>query len=77
MKDGKIVMPKNYQASNTVPDSIKNRIDQWIETKGLNEFGDPLDSVYIGGNPLFDEATGVSMDRYEYILSNNPELAKS
>ena len=76
MEDGKIVMPGHHQASINVSESVKSRIDQWIETQGLNEFGEPLDSVYLGGNPLFNEATGTSMDRYEYILRNNPELGK-
>ena len=76
MEDGKIVVPESYQATNSVPESVKNRIDQWIKANDLNEFGDPIDSVYIGGNPLFDESTGVSRDRYEYILSNNPELGE-
>ena len=76
MEDGKIVMPGQHQASINVSESVKNRIDQWIKAQGLNEFGEPLDSVYSGGNPLFNEATGTLMDRYEYILRNNPELGK-
>ena len=76
MEDGKIVVPGSCQAISSVPESVKNRIDQWIKANDLNEFGDPIDSVYLGGNPLFDESTGVSRDRYEYILSNNPELGE-
>lgn len=76
MEDGKIVIPGSYQASSQVSETVKNRIDQWIKANELNQFGDPIDSVYLGGNPLFNESTGTMMDRYEYILSNNPELGE-
>ena len=76
MEDGKIVIPGSYQASSQVSETVKNRIDQWIKANELNQFGDPIDSVYLGGNPLFDESTGISIDRYEYILSKNPELGE-
>ena len=76
MEDGKIVIPRNYQASSQVSETVRNRIDQWIKANELNQFGDPMDSVYLGGNPLFDETTGIMMDRYEYILSKNPELGE-
>lgn len=29
--------------------------------------------MYTGGNPTFDPATATTMDRYEYILSQNPD----
>jgi len=52
----------------------KAKIDGWILGKGLNEYGDPNDTVYAGGTPLFNEATGEKIDKYEYILSKHPEL---
>ena len=76
MEDGKIVIPGHYQASSQVSETVRNRIDQVIKANELNQFGDPIDSVYLGGNPLFDETTGIMMDRYEYILSKNPELGE-
>lgn len=56
--------------------ATKSRIDRWIKEKGLNTFGDPPDTMYMGGTPLFDERTGKSRDRYEYILERHPELRK-
>jgi len=50
----------------------KTLIDDWISANNLNEYGDPKDTVYTGGTPLFDELTGVSIDRYEYIKRNHP-----
>ena len=55
-------------------DKTKQRIDKWITDNKLNPYGDPRDTVYIGGTPLFNEATGKSKDRYEYILDRHPEL---
>lgn len=55
-------------------DALKRKIDDWIERNGLNEYGDRRDTVYAGGNPLFDERSPRLRDRYEYILSRHPEL---
>ena len=48
-------------------------IGDWIVLNDLNQYGDPKDMVYIGGTPLFDESTGESIDKYEYILQNYPD----
>ncbi|GEM_PF-1443918 len=58
----------------SLTDSVKKEIDNWLEKKGLNQYGDPADTVYAGGSPLFDETSGESKDKYEYILEKNPEL---
>jgi hypothetical protein len=47
-------------------------IDAWITRNNLNEFGDSRDTVYAGGTPLFNEATGTYIDRYQYIKSHHP-----
>jgi len=54
--------------------TITDRINEWLSTHSatLNGFGDPLDTGYTGGSPLFDEMTGASLDRDEYILKQNP-----
>jgi hypothetical protein len=57
-----------------VNDQVKKKIDDWIKRNGRNEFGDPADTVYAGGNPLFDERRPGLKDRYEYILEKYPEL---
>jgi len=48
-------------------------IDKWIQEQDLNQNGDPKDTVYTGGTPLFNEATGERIDRYDYILEKHPE----
>jgi hypothetical protein len=57
-----------------VDETTKKRIDAWIKKEGRNEYGDPRDTVYAGGNPLFDERSPKLKDRYDYILDKHPEL---
>jgi hypothetical protein len=52
-------------------DQQKKWINDMIKKQGLNEFGDPRDTMYAGGTPLFDERTGKMRDRYDYILSRH------
>ncbi len=51
----------------------KDQIDAWIDENNLNEYGDPIDTNYAGGTPLFDETTGETLDRYDYIISQHPD----
>lgn len=53
----------------------KAQIDAKIAHEKLNEYGDPQDTVYTGGTPLFNEMTGRTVDRYAYILKNHPDWA--
>ncbi len=57
-----------------VSEEMKRKIDEWIHRERRNQYGDPKDTVYAGGNPLFDERSATLKDRYEYILSRHPEL---
>jgi hypothetical protein len=54
----------------------RKRIDEWIRQNNRNEFGDAQGTAYAGGTPLFDERTGRSMDRYDYVLRRHPELRR-
>jgi hypothetical protein len=51
----------------------KIEIDAWISENNLNEYGDPKETVYTGGTPLFNEATGKKISRYDYILQKHPD----
>jgi hypothetical protein len=57
-----------------ISDTTKKKIEEWIKKSGRNEYGDPKDTVYAGGNPLFDERRPGLKDRFEYILERHPEL---
>ncbi len=51
----------------------KSKIEKWIVNHRLNEYGDPADTLYAGGTPLFDEATGKTITRWEYIEKKHPD----
>jgi hypothetical protein len=46
---------------------------RWIDRNDLNRYGDPRDTYYTGGTPLYDEATGETLKLYEYLLQNHPD----
>jgi hypothetical protein len=58
----------------SIDEATRKRIDSWVRENNRNEFGDSRDTVYAGGTPLFNEMTGRTLDRYEYILKKHPEL---
>jgi hypothetical protein len=58
----------------TPPDPLTACVDAQLSHKGLNSYGDPPETSYAGGTPLFDEKTGKSRDRIEYVLSRKPEI---
>jgi len=53
--------------------SEKAKIEKWITDNQLNQYGEDPYILYAGGTPLLDEATGETMDRYDYIIKNNPD----
>ncbi len=48
-------------------------MDAWLEGRGLDPFGAPQGTVYAGGTPLMNEATGELADRLEYVYARHPE----
>lgn len=59
--------------STQISQAERDQITQWIKTSDLNQYGDSKDTLYTGGTPLFDEATGQTIDLYTYILSKHPD----
>ena len=47
-------------------------VDYWLAPHQLDAFGAPIGTVYAGGTPLFDEATGKTMSRLEHLGHNAP-----
>lgn len=55
-------------------DAQKHTIDRFLVEKGLNSYGDPMGTMYAGGTPLFDERTGRTADRFEYLIAKFPGI---
>ena len=66
-----MVLSENEKGELSEAEKIK--IDAWIKKNNLNRYGDPKNMMYRGGTPLFNEGTGESTDRYEYILRKHPD----
>jgi hypothetical protein len=55
------------------PEGEDKCIDRWLAERKLDRFGWPEGTMYAGGTPLFDEATGRQLDRRDYIYAKHPE----
>lgn len=64
---------KESDQNSVITSAEKKRIDVWISENNLNQYGDPKETVYAGGTPLFNEATGEQLDKYQYIIKKHPE----
>ncbi len=60
---------------NQPPVSVEEKvmIKQWLKKNKFNRFGDPKGTHYTGGTPLFNETTGATTNRYEYIFAHHPD----
>tara|TARA_Y100000589_G_scaffold330938_1_gene382294 strand:- start:10590 stop:11792 length:1203 start_codon:yes stop_codon:yes gene_type:complete len=62
-----------------VSNEQKFKIDRWLAERGFNQYGDPLGTMYAGGNPLHSVTDGGTQEdpaalRFNLILSKHPEL---
>jgi hypothetical protein len=52
-------------------------LERWLKGHGLDAYGNPEGTMYAGGTPTFDEATGRSVDRWTLVARNRPEALQS
>ena len=50
-------------------------VDAELQKRGLDKYGNDPGTMYPGGTPLFDEATGQRKDRTAYVYAHRPEIA--
>lgn len=55
----------------------KGCIEQSLEAHALDGFGSPRGSMYPGGTPLFDEASGHRLSREEYLAQKHPDILQA
>jgi len=48
-------------------------VEKWLAGHGLDDYGNPKDTMYAGGSPTFDEKTGKTVDRWVLVAKNRPE----
>jgi hypothetical protein len=52
-------------------------VDKWLKEKKMDRYGHPEGTMYAGGTPLFNEMTGESRDRLDYVYERQPEAKKA
>jgi hypothetical protein len=52
-------------------------LDKWLTGKKMDRYGHPEGTMYAGGSPIFNERTGESRDRLEYVYERLPEARKA
>ena len=57
--------------------AVEACLDRWLQEHKMDTFGHPEGTMYAGGSPLFNEATGESRDRLEYVFARQPEARKA
>jgi hypothetical protein len=64
----------------TTPDAnaaAESCVDRWLAANKMDRYGHPEGTMYAGGSPLFNEATGESKDRLEYVFGRNPKAREA
>ena len=64
----------------TTPDATtaaESCVDRWLAANKMDRYGHPEGTMYAGGSPLFNEATGESKDRLEYVFGRNPKAREA
>jgi hypothetical protein len=57
--------------------AVESCLDRWLQERKLDSYGHPEGTMYAGGSPLFNEATGESRDRLEYVFARQPEARRA
>ncbi|OJH38950.1 hypothetical protein [Cystobacter ferrugineus] len=52
-------------------------VDRWLQEHQLDRYGHPQGTMFAGGSPLFNEATGETKDRLEYVFARQPDALKA
>ncbi|HEX8538253.1 MAG TPA: hypothetical protein VF664_12365 [Cystobacter sp.] len=52
-------------------------VDRWLQEHKLDRYGHPEGTMFAGGSPLFNEATGETRDRLEYVFARQPDALKA
>lgn len=57
--------------------AVESCVDRWLREHKMDQYGNAEGTMYAGGTPLFNEATGETRDRLEYVFSRQPDARKA
>lgn len=57
--------------------AVEACVDRWLQEHKMDQYGNAEGTMYAGGTPLFNEATGETRDRLEYVFSRQPDAKKA
>ncbi|HEX8700427.1 MAG TPA: hypothetical protein VF815_16380 [Myxococcaceae bacterium] len=52
-------------------------LDKWLNMRKMDRYGSPEGTMYAGGSPLFNEQTGESTDRLEFVYKRHPKAKEA
>jgi len=68
------IMIDNGTTDGEISAQEKSKIDLWLTQNGLDKCGDKPGTVaYAGGSCLFNESTGITLDKYIYLSGKYPD----
>jgi hypothetical protein len=72
-KDKPVTNETKIASAKTARAREEKCVDRWLAQRKLDPYGSPAGTMYAGGTPLFNEATGQQIDRLDYIYRKHPE----
>lgn len=67
----------SYDASASDRLALESCVDGWLKSHNLDRYGSKAGTMYAGGTPLFDERTGETTDRLEFVFKQHPDAKKA
>jgi hypothetical protein len=52
-------------------------MDRWLAARRLDPYGGTEGTHYAGGSPLFDDVTGRTISRWDYVVSVHPQVEQA
>ncbi|RKH10021.1 hypothetical protein D7V97_14925 [Corallococcus sp. CA053C] len=67
----------SYDASASDQLALESCVDSWLKSHHLDRYGSKAGTMYAGGTPLFDERTGETTDRMQFVFKQQPDAKKA
>jgi len=67
----------SVEASSSWTTAEEACVGRWLAAQKLDPYGNPEGTMYAGGTPLFDEASGRRLSRQSYLAAHRPEALRA